>query len=128
MSLSNLNTTRRSTTSAGDVVAPPTDRLVDAWEDLTSTQASRTGNTAARVASALASGVDHEVLALQMTKNSEKNNPDSPVTFTAADIPAIAKLYSANKSRCALTKAQKGALIRGHKRDADDGDGFCALA
>ena len=60
------------------------DGAADAWEELTSTQTSRTGHAAARVASALANDVDPEVLALQMTKNSQKNNPDSPVTFTAS--------------------------------------------
>lgn len=128
MNPSDNQTTRRSTMPASDVAAPPTDRLLDAWEGLTSTQTSRTGNTAARVASALVNGVDPEVLALQITKNALKNNPDSPVTFTAADIATIAKLHAANQTRSALTKAQTGALIRGHKRDADDSEGLCALA
>lgn len=34
------------------------DGAADAWEELTSTQTSRTGHAAARVASALANGVD----------------------------------------------------------------------
>lgn len=88
------------------------DSAADAWEELTSTQTSRTGHAAARVASALANGVDPEVIALQMSKNSQKNNPDSPVTFAAAEMFTIAKFRAANKSRSALTKQQAGALIR----------------
>ncbi|MBP4047746.1 hypothetical protein [Chromobacterium violaceum] len=98
----------------------------DAWEELTSTQTSRTGHTAARVASALANGVDPEVIALQMTKNSRKNNPDSPVTFTAAEMPTIAKLHAANKTRPPLTKQQTGALIR--EQDIADTEGDLGLA
>jgi len=86
--------------------------VVDVWEELTSTQTSRTGHAATRVASALANDVDPEVVALQMTKNSQKNNPDSPITFTAAEMPTIAKLHAANKTRSAFTKQQAGALIR----------------
>lgn len=88
------------------------DRAVDAWEGLTSTQTDRTGHAAARVASSLVNNVDPEVIALQMNKNSQKNNPDNPITFTAEDMPVIAKLHAANKTRSALTKQQTGALIR----------------
>ena len=86
----------------------------------------RPGHAAARVASALANDVDPEVLALQMTKNSQKNNPDSPVTFTAAEMPTIAKLHAANKSRSALTKQQTGALIR--EQGLADTEGNLGLA
>ena len=102
------------------------DGAADAWEELTSTQTSRTGHAAARVASSLANGVDPEVIALQMTKNSQKTNPDSPVTFTAAEMPTIAKLHAANKSRSALTKQQTGALIR--EQGLADTEGNLGLA
>mgnify|MGYP000219772116 FL=1 len=61
-----------------------------------------------------------------MTKNSQKNNPDSPVTFTAAEMPTIAKLHAANKSRSALTKQQTGALIR--EQGLADTEGNLGLA
>ena len=86
--------------------------LTDTLENLTSTQTSRTGHTAARVASSLANNVDRDVLALQMTKNIKKNNPENPVKFTGSDMDAIAKLHQANRTRSALTKKQTGALIR----------------
>ena len=92
-----------------------TNRVGDAWEGLTTTQTSRTGHAAARVASALANNVAPEVVALQMTMNSQKN---TPVTFTADDILAIAKFHAANKTRSALTKSQTGTLIR-QQRCAD---------
>lgn len=118
------NQTTRGTMPTSDVAA----RISDAFEGLTSTQTSRTGHTAARVTSALANGVDPEVLALQITKNGMKNNPNSPVTFTAAEMSTIAKLHAANKSRPALTRQQTGALIRGHKHDGDDSESLVALA
>jgi hypothetical protein len=100
------------------------DGAVDMFEELTSTQTSRTGHAAARVASALANSVDPEVLALQMTKNSSKNNPETPVTFTSGEMPTIAKLYNANRTRSAFTKQQTGELIRGQRHD----DAGCVLA
>jgi hypothetical protein len=114
----------RGTRPANDFVA----HVTDALEGLTSTQTSRSGHTAARVTSALANGVDPEVLALQMTKNSLKNNPNSPVAFTAAEMLTIAKLHAANKSRPALTRQQAGALVRGHKHDWDDSESLVAPA
>jgi hypothetical protein len=45
-----------------------TDRAVDLFEGLTSTQTTRTGYSAARVASALAKNVDADVVALQLTQ------------------------------------------------------------
>lgn len=98
--------------------------LTDTWEDLTSDQTSRTGHVAARVSSSLANNVDPDVLALQMTKNSEKNNPENPVKFTGNDMHVIEKLYQANQTRSALTKQQTGALIREQK--AADGEGELA--
>ena len=89
----------------------------DAWEELTSNQTSRTGASAGRVASALANDVDAEVLALQVSKNSRKNNPDAPIIFTSADMVSVALWYSANKTRSALPKQQAGGLIRGQQID-----------
>ena len=89
-----------------------TDGLADTLEGLTSTQTSRTGHAAARVASLLANDVDPEVVALQITKNSQKNNPNDPLTFTAEEVHVIAKFHAANKTRSAITKRQTGALKR----------------
>lgn len=97
------------------------DGLTDTWEDLTSDQTSRTGHSAARIASALANGVDPEVIALQMTKNSQKNNPDNPVQFTGSEIPVIAKLHQANQTRSAFPKQQAGALVREQKAADQEG-------
>jgi len=97
------------------------DGLTDTWEDLTSDQTSRTGHSAARIASALANGVDPEVIALQMTKNSQKNNPDNPVQFTGSEMPVIAKLHQANQTRSAFPKQQAGALVREQKAADQEG-------
>jgi hypothetical protein len=61
-----------------------------------------------------------------MTLNSRKNNPNDPITFTADDMPVIAKLHAANKTRAALTKSQTGDLIRGQRIDDRDSDLFQA--
>ena len=98
-----------------------TDHAVDAWRDLTSTQTSRTGHVAARVVAARDNNVDDKVLALQLSLNSLKNNPENPVTFTAREMATIAKLFKANKTRSAFTKQQAGALIRGQRDDDAEG-------
>ncbi|MEC4748583.1 hypothetical protein [Methylomicrobium sp. Wu6] len=96
-----------------------TDGAVDLFESLTSDQTSRTGHAAKRVHSTLNNNVAPEVLALQLTLNSKKNNPDEPLDFTADDMISVAKFYKANKTRSAYTKKQSGALIR-EQRSADD--------
>ncbi|WP_233868696.1 hypothetical protein [Paraburkholderia adhaesiva] len=97
------------------------DRTVDLFERVASDQASRTRDSAARVASSLANNVDPEVIALQLTLNSRKNNPDDPITFTAAKVLVIDEFFKANRTRTAYTKEQSGALIR-EQRAADSAD------
>lgn len=87
------------------------DKTQDTWEQLTSDQTSRSGHTVQRVSAALKNGVDADVIALQLTKNSEKNNPDNPVKFSGDDVKVIDKVYEANVSRVALTKQQTSELI-----------------
>ena len=94
------------------------DHSVDFLEGLTSNQTSRTGHSAARVASSLANNVDPDVIALQATKNSQKNNPANPQEFTGADMISVGKWYEANFSRTAYSKQQAGELNRA-QREAD---------
>jgi hypothetical protein len=103
-----------------DGVSQIADGAVDGWEELTSNQTDRTGHAAARIASALANEVDPEVLALQATKNSRKNNPDAPEEFTGPDILTIARFHSANRTKSVMPKKQIGSLIREQK--AADGE------
>lgn len=91
----------------------------DVWEELASHQTSRAGSSAARVASALANNVDAEVLAMQVSINSRRNNPEAPISFTAADMISVAMWYAANKTTSALSKRQTGGLIRGQQIDDD---------
>ena len=97
------------------------DRGADIFEALTSHHTGRTGLSAARVASSLANNVDPDVVALQATKNSEKNNPEDPQSFTGAEMTAVAKWHMANASRSAYTKQQAGELNRA-QREADQLD------
>jgi len=91
------------------------DKTQDTLEPLVSTQTSRTGHTGSRINSALNNGVDPAVIALQMTKNSEKNNPNNPVIFTEQDVISVNKMFEANKSKVAITKTQTTALIKEQK-------------
>ena len=97
------------------------DKAIDLFERVVSDQTSRTGDAAARITSALANGVDAEVIALQMSKNSKKNNPDNPVTFTEEKVFAIRDLFDANQTRSAYTKEQSGEMIR-MQRAADNAE------
>jgi hypothetical protein len=94
------------------------DKTVDLYERVVSDQTSRTADAAARIASSLANEVDPEVIALQMTLNSRKNNPDAPTTFTAAKVKVINEFFEANRTRSVFTKEQSGSLIR-EQRAAD---------
>lgn len=91
------------------------DSAVDAWEEVISSQTDRTGHVAARVASALANNVDADVIALQMTNNSRRINPDAPEIFTEQDVFSIAKCHRSNRTTSVFPKAQAGALIRTQK-------------
>ncbi|WP_313052624.1 hypothetical protein [Pantoea piersonii] len=101
------------------------DTTHDTWEQLTSDQTSRSGHTVQRVAAALENGVDPDVIALQMTKNSERNNPENPQSFNGDEIKAIGKVYAANVTRVALTKPQTRELIKlqGDTSGAPSGNG-----
>lgn len=89
----------------------------DVWEELASNQTSRAGSSAGRVTSALANKVDAEVLEMQVSINSRRNNPEAPISYTAADIISVAMWYAANKTTSALPKRQTGGLIRGQQID-----------
>lgn len=95
------------------------DALIDSAVELTSTQTTRTGFSASRAAASLANGVAPEVVALQATLNSKKNNPETPTTFTAADVISVVKWHAANKTRTVLSKQQAGDIIR--TQQASDG-------
>lgn len=103
-----------------EIIAQSTDELRDLWEEKTSNQTSRTGTVTSRIASLLANEVAPEVIALQMTMNSEKANPKEPSTFTGDDVIAYAKLHHANRTRSILPQHQTGALIRAQRDSNTD--------
>jgi len=84
--------------------------LQDTWSKLAHDPADRAGLSAARIASSLEKGVHEEVLALQLNKNQEANNPTNPMKFTGQDVVAVAKFFAANRSRVAYTGAQAAEL------------------
>lgn len=82
----------------------------DAWSKLVHDQADRTGLSAARVANSLDNGVHPDVVALQVTKNQETNNPADPLAFTGEEMKTVAKFHKANKRRVAYTGVQAAEI------------------
>lgn len=68
---------------------------------------SRSGNTVERVAKMIKSGVDKEVIAMQMTKNSA-----TKTTYTVQDVETMQKIYADCNTRVLITKKQANGLIR----------------
>jgi hypothetical protein len=71
-----------------------------------SSPASRAGSTVERVGKMMEAGVDPEVIALQMTKNSSNGN-----VYTSSDVDAYGMLYQDAKTRAFITAKQTTALI-----------------
>ncbi|VVN44839.1 hypothetical protein [Pseudomonas fluorescens] len=82
----------------------------DAWSKLVHDQADRTGLSAARVANSLDNGVHPDVVALQVTKNQEVNNPADPLVFKGEEMEVVAKFYQANQRRVAYTGVQAAVI------------------
>lgn len=76
-----------------------------------STTTSRAGHTVKRVALLHKKGVDDEVIALQMTKNS-----GTGTTYTKHDILAMINLFQDCKSKAPITEAQTTVLINDQKQ------------
>ena len=75
----------------------------------THTSSSRAGIATERISEMVKNNVDHEVIALQISKNSH-------VIFTANDIKAYCKLYEISKTKAPITKKQTKALIKDQKK------------
>lgn len=88
------------------------DKAQDAVGLFTHDQPRRTGISAKRIEKSLDKGVDASVIALQITLNEQRNNPQAPEVFTASEVNAIAKFSRLNKRRIAYTQAQAGELER----------------
>lgn len=72
----------------------------------------RAGNTVERIGKMCKSGVDDEVIALQMTKNSSTNQK-----YTSQDVKALNKVYQDTMSRVLITKRQAESLIKEQKNE-----------
>ncbi|MGG7605037.1 hypothetical protein [Massilia sp. BKSP1R2A-1] len=84
--------------------------IVDGSVDLiekVSSPASRAGAAVERVGRMLEEGVDPEVIALQMTKNSPNRKP-----YTTAKVLAYGDLYEDSKTKSPVTAKQTRALIK----------------
>ncbi|MEZ8987190.1 hypothetical protein OAI_00100 [Vibrio cyclitrophicus FF160] len=72
----------------------------------------KAGAVVNRVATLDKAGVDHEVIALQMTKNSARGN-----TYEKAEIPTIVKLYEDCKTRVPLSAKSARALVKDQEKN-----------
>ncbi|MBD9585567.1 hypothetical protein IB254_00725 [Pseudomonas sp. PDM03] len=87
-----------------------TDSVIDTTNDLiekVSTPGSRAGSTIERAGRMLEEGVDADVIALQMTKNSASSQK-----YTKSDVLAYGRVYQDCKTKVVLTSAQTRALIQ----------------
>lgn len=75
----------------------------------THTTSSRAGISIERISKMVKDGVDHEVIALQISKNSR-------TIYTANDIKAYCKLYETAKTKAPITKKQTKALMKDQKQ------------
>lgn len=82
------------------------DLVTDGIEKVSST-ASRAGHGIERVGKMREAGVDDEVIALQLTKNSTHDNE-----YTVSDVNAIGKFYADAQTKAPVTAAQSRALIK----------------
>lgn len=72
-----------------------------------SSPASRSGSVVERVGTMCEEGVDLDVIALQMTKNS----PNAK-TYTIDDVKTCSKIYQDSKTKVVMTSKQARALIK----------------
>ncbi|EGQ8136995.1 hypothetical protein CGI03_23405 [Vibrio parahaemolyticus] len=94
------------------------DNVVDTGVDLldkVSSPSSRAGSTIERAAKMTREGVDKDVTALQMTKNSPNKQ-----TYSAADVEAYSKLYKDTETKVVITSKQATALIKDQKESTPD--------
>lgn len=87
------------------------DKIFDTIEKQGS-PASRAGHSTERVAKLSKAGVDHEVIALQMTRNSKIGQ-----VYTKDDILTLKKLYNDCETKVAITKAQTTALMNDQNKN-----------
>lgn len=91
--------------------------VVDTGNDLiekVSSPASRAGSVVERAGKMREEGVDSDVIALQMTKNS----PNAQ-TYTTNDVEAYSKLYQDSKTKVVITSKQARALITDQHKVGD---------
>lgn len=104
-----------------NVIAAVTDSAADLIAKV-ATPASRAGSAVERVGRMLEEGVDSEVIALQMTKNSPKG-----VRYTAAKVRAYGELFEDAKTKAPITAAQTRALVEDQRAQREAGGDDSAI-
>ena len=79
----------------------------------THTQTSRTGITIERIISMYENGINIDVIALQITKNSKNER------YTPEDIKSYIKLGQDTKPKVLITKSQKESLEKDQKENGE---------
>lgn len=105
-------------TKFNDVANGAIDTTADLLEKVSS-PASRSGSVVERAAKMTKEGVDKDVIALQMTKNSPNGQ-----TYTAEDVDAYAKLHKDSTTKVVITAKQTRALIKDQKEATPLADNF----
>lgn len=94
-------------------------RLLDGGTDLfekVSSPRTRAGAAVERAGKMYAEGVDEEVIALQMTKNSAKGH-----RYTPEFVHGLTNMFEDSQTSVLITSKQARALIADQKRDGLDG-------
>lgn len=103
-----------------------TSNVVDTTTDLlekVSSPASRSGSVVERAGKMTEEGVDKEVTALQMTKNSPNGQQ-----YTVQDVVSYAKLHRDSKTKVVITAKQARALIKDQQASSLDDTGLVPQA
>ena len=96
-----------------DVTNVAVDTITDSLEKVLS-PASRSGSVVERAGKMTEEGVDKDVTALQMTKNSPNGQK-----YTAKDVNAYAKLHNDSKTKVVITAKQARVLIKDQQKEAN---------
>ena len=96
----------------------PINGVVDTTKDLidkVSNPTSRAGHVVERAAKMTRGGVDKDVTALQMTKNSPNNQK-----YTTQDVETLTKLYKDSETKVVITAEQHRVLINDQQENNVD--------
>ncbi|MDD3019253.1 MAG: hypothetical protein PHE74_12945 [Comamonas sp.] len=105
------DTLKKIVTATTGAITATGDAITDQIEKVSS-PASRAGHVVERAGKMDEANVDHDVIALQMTKRSP-----TKTVYTARDVNVLANVYQDSKTTVLLTAKQSRALIEDEKQN-----------